>query len=377
MACNKFVKRLPPQNHSFLRNSRLRQNMLKKIVILSTLLLLVLNSGCQEVNIYLEYPDEGNGRDRIAMDNVTSTPTFSPTRTPRPIEVETTADFQEEAFDVNAYFFPVEMLPEDIELYYDSIKHYNVSYLQNPGSLLGIAHVRSYYSNDDDLLVMQTIVQSPLPGQTEMLKAGHYERYLSKDNGGASLGDYAMGGFLNSSEENFYLYRFYKGNILVFITLSGHHPFVAKDYAHSLAKAIEEKLPDEFPVVENINTPSLEFHQELAGTYFQQLTLVDCDNQKEIVGNIQFRHQGICFKADVIKLIANLKVGLYDEKYNQIIYMKEFISAPQFGESIYEFLSCEWGFAWSEIHSGDYQVLFWVNDQLVQSIPLSLTATYY
>ena len=346
------------------------------IFIFQIFLLLVFSSGCQEVNIYLEYPDEEDREGSTSIDNMTSTPTLSPTRTPHPIQMRTSSEPEEKDFDVSSYFFPNEMLPGDVDFSYDSIRHYNVSYLNNPGSLLGIAHIQSYDADNDNLHVMQIIVQSPLPGQAEMLKAGHEGQGLVRDLGDARLGDYAMTSHLDNNFENSYQYRFYKGNIVVIVITRGNHSFVNQDNTHHLAKTIEEKLPDDFPAAEKINAPSLDLKQDLADEYFRQLDLIDCEAREKIIGNIQYRNQGLCFKADVIKLITNLKVGLYDERYAQIIFIKDFISAPQFGELEYGLLMSEWGFAWSELHTGDYQALFWVDDQLVKSIPFSLTKSY-
>ena len=348
-----------------------------RTVIAFFLILLLITSGCQEVSIYIDYPKDDGQEEMITKESATDTPKLAPTRTPAPLPQALSQDNNEEVeIDIDQYFFPVEMLPENIGFDYDSVKQYNVSYLESPGSLLGIAHVRSYYSNDDDLYVMQVIIHSPLPGQVEMLNAGHYQREQVRDLNENSLGDYAMIGHLNNDEENFYQYRFYKENIIVIITLVGKHPFVSQDNVFQLAKAVEEKLPDKLPAVERIITPSLEIEQGAADQYFRKLELIECESGETLAESIPYTHQDICFKANVSKLISNLKVGIYDEKNNEIIYLKEFIAAPQFGERVYNLLSCEWGFAWTELYAGDYQALFWANDQLAKPIPFTLTNPY-
>ena len=316
----------------------------------------LLMAGCQKIEIKVILPEE------IATPAVTLTPAPS---------IESTAETQAGGFNPDDYFFSESDLPQDVYFNADNKKTMFVSYLQNPGTLHGIAHIRQYDSYESSIFVAQDIIQSPVPGEPEMLRTGHHGGDFEVTPPDMSLGDYSLRLHLQSETENDYSYRFYKNNMIVIVDLRGFHPFVTEENVYRLAKTIYDKLPDEFPVAEEMDTPSLELQPELTDKYFYTLEMTTCQPPYEVTDPLLETELGYCFRADVLNLIRNLKIGLYDEHYKKVIYMKEFLYMPQLGEWDTGFFFPVWGYSWQHFREGQYRALFWVDDQLAASIPIT------
>ena len=313
-------------------------------------------SACQEIQIKVYLPGES---------------TSMPPATPTPARVETQEVESSISFDPYDYFFNESDLPQDVVFIADNEKTLFVSYLVNPGTLHGIAHVREYNSYESEIYVAQNIIQSPIAGEPEMLRTGHHGDRFEATPPEMSLGDYSLRLHMQSETENDYSYRFYKNNMIVIVDLRGFHPFVTEENVYNLAKLIYDKLPEEFPIAEQINTPSLELQPELTDKYFYTLEMTTCQPPYDITDPVIETELGYCFHADIISLIRNLKVGLYDEHYRKVIYLKEFLFMPQMGEWHTGFFFPVWGYSWQHLHEGDYRALFWVDDQLAASIPFT------
>ena len=313
-------------------------------------------SSCQEIQIKVYLPDES-----------TSMPTASPT----PDRMETREAEFSTSFDPYDYFFDESDLPQDVHFNADNEKTMFVSYLVNPGTLHGIAHIRQYDSYESSIFVAQDIIQSPVPGEPEMLRTGHHGGDFEVTPPDMSLGDYSLRLHMQSETENDYSYRFYKNNMIVIVDLRGSHPFVTEENVYRLAKTIYDKLPEEFPVAEDMDTPSMELQPELTEKYFYALEMTTCQPPYEVTDPVVETELGYCFRADVLNLIRNLKVGLYDEHYKKVIYMKEFLYMPQLGEWNTGFFFPVWGYSWQHLRAGQYRALFWVDDQLAASLPIT------
>ena len=312
--------------------------------------------GCQEIEVKVILPEENTSPAGAS--------------TPAPF-IESTAEMQAAVFNPDDYFFSESDLPQDVYFVADNKKTLFVSYLVNPGTLHGIAHIRQYDSYDANIFVAQDIIQSPIPATPEMLRTGHHGDRFEATPPEMSLGDYSLRLHMQSETENDYSYRFYKNNMIVIVDLRGFHPFVTEENVYNLAKLIYDKLPEEFPVAEQINTPSLELQPELTDKYFYTLEMTTCQPPYDITDPVIETELGYCFHADIISLIRNLKVGLYDEHYRKVIYLKEFLFMPQMGEWHTGFFFPVWGYSWQHLHEGDYRALFWVDDQLAASIPFT------
>ncbi|MDK2980413.1 MAG: hypothetical protein PWQ55_760 [Chloroflexota bacterium] len=313
-------------------------------------------SACQEIQIDVYLPDAG-----------TSMPTTAPAADSAATQEAASAAL----FDPYDYYFDESDLPQDVSFVADNEKTLFVSYLQNPGTLHGIAHVREYKSYDAQIFVAQDIIQSPIPGEPEMLRTGHHGDLFVDTPPDMSLGDYSLILHMQSDTENNYSYRFYKNNMIVIVDLSGFNPFVTEENVYRLAKTIYDKLPEEFPVAEQIETPSLELQPELMDKYFYTLEMTTCQPPYEVTDPVVETELGYCFRADVLSLIRNLKVGLYDEHYKKVIYMKEFLYMPPMGEWDTGFFFPVWGYSWQHLRAGQYRALFWVDDQLAASLPIT------
>ncbi len=313
-------------------------------------------SACQEIQIDVYLPDAG-----------TSMPTVSPVVN----NTETQETRSAAPFNPYEYYFDESDLPQDVSFVADNEKTLFVSYLQNPGTLHGIAHVREYNSYDAQIFVAQNIIQSPIPGEPEMLRTGHHGNLFKPTPADMSLGDYSLSVHMQSETENDYSYRFYKNNMIVVVDLRGFHPFVTEENVYRLAKKIYDKLPEEFSVAEQIDTPSLELQPELTDKYFYTLEMTTCQPPYEVTDPVVETELGYCFRADVLSLIRNLKVGLYDEHYKKVIYMKEFLYMPQMGEWDTGFFFPVWGYSRQHLRAGQYRALFWVDDQLAASLPIT------
>ena len=336
-------------------------------------LVCLLLSACQEIQITIEVPEQAP--QAIPSPSFSVSITEENDDTSGENQQKSTEDIfsePEEAdqstFDPHPYFFSEEALPQDIVFYSDNEKTFLVSYLNSPGSLLGIAHIREYFSYSSDLFIAQNIIQSPVEVQSIMLHSGHNgDQYLPVDET-HSLGEESV---IYHGEDGI-SYRFYKNNIMVVVDVRGGNPWVTEEHAYQLAKCIAEKLPETFPAPTVIESPSLELNSELKGKYFNKIELVDCYPPHEITDPVIQTELGYCFKADINDVIYNLKTGIYDNRYEKLVYMKEFLLVPQLGEWITGLFFPVWGFGWQHFHEGDYEAYFWVNDQLVEVVPFSL-----
>lgn len=350
--------------------------MKKAITILILTGCLLFNSSCQEINIRVDYPDDNPPASTTNDENIAKTtlpvnPTAVLKNTPASDNQNGATATQIPVFDPYLYFFPDSALPSEVNFVADDKKTLFVSYLENPGSLFGIAHVREYESYQDDLFAAQNIIQSPIPGQPEMLRTGHHGNDFQPTSSNHSLGDYSLSYHVRTETENYYSYRFYKNNMIVVVDLRGFHPFVTEENVYRLAKMIYDKLPQEFPIAERMETPPLELHPELTKKYFYNLEMTTCQPPYAVTDPVLETELGYCFRADIIELIRNLKVGLYDEHYGKVVYMKEFLFTPEMGEWVTGFFFPVWGYSWQHFHAGEYQALFWVDDQLAASIPFT------
>ncbi|MBN1265930.1 MAG: hypothetical protein JXA25_10585 [Anaerolineales bacterium] len=341
--------------------------MCKKQVLLFSLFLPVILSGCQEFRIVIEYPESPSA----ALSETPSLPTVSgPVISPTPFpEVRAgplTAD--NASFDPYLYFFPDEVLPQDVTFVADDKKTLLVSYLDSPGTLIGIAHVREYESYPENIFVTQTLIQIPIETRPEMLHTGHFGDSFIPTEDEFSLGEKSV--FYRFEDE--LCYRFFQSNIMVIVDMWGTHPFVTEENLYKLAKTIQNSLPDSFPIPELIESPSLELQSELSGRYLRDIELVTCHPPHEITDPVVATNLGYCFRADIVELILNLKVGIYDKQFNKLVYMKEFLFFPPMGEWITGLFFPVRGYAWQLFHAGEYEALFWVNDLLVEVIPYTL-----
>ncbi|MBN1266434.1 MAG: hypothetical protein JXA25_13140 [Anaerolineales bacterium] len=336
--------------------------------------LVLLLTGCQEIRIVVEFPQDTvpvqtQPAEVEPKEGLPSTDAEQPDvlqSSTETIPAQTEQTDMAEGFDPEAYFFPQESLPQDVYFHVDNRKTLLVSYLENPGSLYGIAHVREYYAYNENLFVTQILIQLPLDGRPEMLRSGHFGQDFVPTTEERSLGDASVQ--LHYLAEKEISYRFYRNNIMVVVDVRGSHPFATEDNAYQLAKQIYDTLPEFFPFPEMIESPPLELQSSLRGRYFRDLMLVDCYPPFEQTNPLIETEMGYCFQADVTELILNLKVGIYDKRYDRLVYMKEFLTLPPLGEWRTGLFYPVWGYSWQHFHEGDYEALFWVDDQLVEVI---------
>ena len=291
-------------------------------------------------------------------------------------ELEPVILYQEEIsaepFDPDLYFFPEEMLPQDTAFTGFDQKTLNISYLESDGNLLGLAHVRHYQAYQSDLFISQTIIQSLVPITSQMLKSGHFGDQYEEVKGDYLVGQEAVmleTGSTIFNEQHIISYRFYKGNAMVIIDLFGWNPFVNMDSIYELASTVYKNLPDEIPQPGMINVPSLQVHPELQSEYFNTLELVDCTGDHPHLDVFINGDKGICFHADILNLIKDLKVGIYSNHYSRLLYVKDFLYSPTLGDWTTTLMDTTWGYGWQHLPEGEYQALFWVDGQLVAAIP--------
>jgi len=336
------------------------------------LLFLLFLTGCQEIRIVVEVPEEDSSVQVLEDEPLLPDDVQLTCAAQAPIEktaVPTSEVEVPEAFNPDLYFFPQEALPDEVSFHADNKKTLLVSYLENPGSLYGIAHVREYCAYEDDLFVTQILIQLPLDGRPEMLRSGHFGQDFKPAPEGMALGDESL--LLHYEAENQISYRFYRNNIMVVVDILGAHPFAAEENAYQLAKLIYDTLPEDFPTPENIESPPLDLQPSLSGRCFRDLILVNCYPPYEETKPVIETELGYCFQADVTELILNFKVGIYDKRYDRLVYMKEFLTIPSMGEWRTGLFFPVWGYGWQHFHEGEYEALFWVDDQLVEVIEYS------
>lgn len=338
--------------------------------------MMIMYCGCQEISISIHHDEhelETVGT-QAANEIITQTaimPSIAPTRTPYlPTQTSIQSD-GDKVFHSENYFFPEELLPEDA-IFNSTGCIYNVTNLSSPGNLSGIAHVRSYYTDIYSITIEETIVESSVSTSPENLKVGRHGEEFSVDNSEDALGDYAMEFTSTNHGAKTYHYHFYKGNIIVLLSLGGMDAFVSKENTYMLAQAIEERLPDEDPEFSGINTLSLDSHSELFDEYFHAFQFMSCDDPDYPLDAIPVHANFFCYSASIIKQIEDFKIGIYSDQYKEVIYIRKFPSPLQQGPSFLHFFHAMWGFTWHELPAGDYQTLIWVNGQLVKSIPFTL-----
>ncbi len=352
--------------------------MRKAFLIFMFISLIFVNSGCQEIGISIQYnKQEINTEKAQTANKLNITPTSSipaPTRTPYLPTQESSQGSEDTTYDPHDYFFPDNLLPEDISFHVSDTMIFNVSHLFEPGNLSGIAYVKLYQASAYSLTIEEIIVQSSAPTSPESLKAGHHNEYFLPDSSDQALGDYAMvlTSMMHASEKTYH-YHFYKDNTIVLLSLGGMDPFVSKENVYMLAQAIEERLPDQSPLAASINSPSLDLHPELFEEYFNNIEFISCVNPDYPLDAIPVNAFGLCFYTDIKKFIEDFKVGIYADDSRQIIFIQEFNSSPPLGKKYTDYYQGLYGFPWQEFSIGDYQALFWIDDQLVKSIPFTLT----
>lgn len=342
--------------------------MWKILITIFIIALFFSLSGCQEMQILIEFPEEAVvdsvflTPEQIVDETSPSLETSMPTSTVEPISTEMPD------FDSSRYFFSIEALPKEVNFIADDEKTLLVSYLESPGSLFGVAHVREYESYPDDIFVAQNLIQCPIAVQPNMLLSGHHGQDFHPTTARRSLGEKSVIYHL----EDKISYRFYQNNMMVVIDLRGSHPFVTEENAYLLAKSIYGKLPEDFPISTLIESPSLDYQSELSGKYFRAIEFVSCHSPHIVTDPVVETELGYCFRTDIVELILNLKVGIYDKRYEKLVYMKEFLFVPQMGEWVTGLFFPVWGYGWQHFHEGEYEALFWVDDQLVEVIPYTL-----
>ena len=355
----------------------MKQSIRKTFIIFLFSSMLLASSGCQEITISVEYNSDESRKEgtQTAMDSAaqaTASPSLKPTRTPFLPTQESISETENDSFDPEKYFFPEEMLPEGMSFNSSDNLTYYASYLFSPGSLFGVAHVKLYEASIYSISIEEVIIESTIPVSPQNLKVGHNHEELKPDTSEQALGDYAMTMTSMTHNAITYHYHFYKDNIIVLLSLGGMDPYVSKENVYQLAKAIEDRLPEQYAVIDGIDAPSLELQPGLIDNYFKELELMSCNNPELSLDAIPIRAYGFCYYADTTKLIRSFKTGIYSDEYHEVIFIKDFNSPPQLGKQYAELFSSEWDFAWHELQAGDYQALFWVDDQLVKAIPFTI-----
>ena len=136
-----------------------------------------------------------------------------------------------------------------------------------------------------------------------------------------------------------------------------------------LAEKIHARLPESLPTPQKLQMPSTALDEALFKTYFRSIELARCDGDRPATDFFDDGDMGFCFRADILEYIPNLKVGIYTESYEQLIYLQEFQSSPTIGEWTTGLFFPVWGYGWQHLREGQYRALFWVDDELVASLP--------
>ena len=312
-------------------------------------------SACQEFRINIEYPGEP-----------------SPTLTYEGDQTDIGMDPVYSDIDPTQYFFPDDALPQDISFSSEAVKTYLISYLTSPGKMTGIAFVRNYQAYYRNFSVDQIIIQSPYPIPLDMFKAGHHGEDLEPAPAEYRLGEGTLIHSVQNGEEHEVRYRFYQNNIMVIVDLHGSDEFVSLDQAYQLAQVIVARLPESFPLADTLADLPLSVQPGLKENYFHTLQLIDCRSPHKTITTLPNSMNGLCIQTDVLKPIRNFKVGLYSERYNKLIFIKDFLLPAQLGSWTPRILEGVWDLAWDEFPQGDYRALFWVNDQLAANLPFAI-----
>lgn len=337
--------------------------------------LMIINCGCQEISISITNNEQEIRAGETLTADTTVTPSIAPTVTPYlPAQTSPKPDGNGK-LNPEDFFFPEKLLPENTSFHTTNCI-YNVTNLNSPGDLSGIAHVRSYYTETYSITIEEVIVESPVPASPENLKVGRHGGEFSVDTSEDALGDYAMVFTSTDHGAITYHYHFYKGDTIILLSLGGFDAYVSKENTYMLAKAIEERLPDEDAEFKGINVLSLDAHYELFDEYFHAFQFMSCDDPDYPLDAIPVHANFFCYSASIIQQINDFKIGIYADQYEEMIYVRKFTSPLPQGPSFLHFFHAMWGFAWHELPAGDYQTLIWVNGKLVKSIPFTLTNDY-
>ena len=352
------------------------------LLVFSALLL----SGCQTIQITIEFPDSepapaspveapaGIGESASTPEAALPSETFSlPGETPfviteTPSPTLTLTPTPQAAFDPLPYLLTLDDLPHNISMSGGDLQTLSISYLESQGNLLGMAYVRGYQAFPEELFITETLFQSPEPFQPGLLRSGHFNRDFIVADEKLTLGEGAVYYVEGNQHVN---YRFYQKNIMVSIELAGNDPYITLENALLLAETLQSRLPDELPQPRKLGKPDLEVQQSEYEKYFRDLKLVDCQAEDEELSLYSDEISGYCFSADVIEYFDHFRAGIYNVRYSQLVYVKDFRSSPLMGEGLYDIFYPIYGYGWDKLRPGEYLALFWVNDRLVASLPFT------
>ena len=361
----------------------LKYSLFRFIILISSVVLL---SGCQIIQVTIEFPGLEPTSFPSAAEPSLSVPTRSeisgtallpatlmPSETPLSFSATLTPSLTvsptaQAAFDPLPYLLTLDDLPKNISMSGGDLQTLSISYLESQGDLLGMAYVCGYQAFPEELFITETLFQSPEPFQPGLLRSGHFNRDFIVADDKLTLGEGAVYYVEGNQHVN---YRFYRENVMVSIELAGNDPYITLENALLLAETVQDRLPQELPQPRKLGKPDLEVQQDEYDKYFRDLKLVDCEGENEEISNYSDDTSGYCFSADVIEYIDNFKAGIYNVRYSQLVYVKEFHSSPLMGEGLYGIFNPIYGYGWDKLRSGDYLALFWVNDKLVASRPFS------
>ena len=320
-------------------------------ILTGTLLL----AGCQTLQVNIEFPQEETATpaDPAPVPVKTSSPV--PTALPSP----------NAPFDPYPYLLTFDDLPTELSFSGGDLQIFAVSYLQSDGNILGTAYSRGYSSYPENIFINQIIFQSPQPFQPGSLRTGHFGRDFVMASAEETLGQAAA---IYQFEDKV-SYRFYQNNLMVSVDMAGDDELVSVETVRDLAEKIHARLPESLPTPQKLQMPSTALDEALFKTYFRSIELARCDGDRPATDFFDDGDMGFCFRADILEYIPNLKVGIYTESYEQLIYLQEFQSSPTIGEWTTGLFFPVWGYGWQHLREGQYRALFWVDDELVASLP--------
>lgn len=333
--------------------------------------------GCQEISVSIEMPepisiptktDTPNNEKEFKQN--TATLEFFELSQPTPTLIYQT-NIPEKApsteHDISASLLSVEDLPEEIGFIGGDQKIFNSSYLYSPGNLAGIAYVREFYTVQADLFFTEIIIISPVPITSEMMRAGYWGEAYQPVHEEMRLGDFTLACQRNDIN-NTYGFRFAQENIMVVLVLYGDHTYKTMPHLFSFAQQIYARLPQQSnPSLSNM--PQMSFSEMDDSTYFKSIQLVECGGGNTTPEVFVNGDQGICFSADLRELTFHLKGGIYNPQYERLFYLTEFQHGLKLGESTNGLFHPVADFGWQHLPAGDYEALFWVDDELVAVLP--------
>ncbi len=342
------------------------------------LIILLILSACQEIQISIESPALYQESTNIQPSRTPiketlppiSTSTLSPTQTTFSTTETNSKDYFSAGIDPYSVLLGWEDLPLEVYFSGGHLKMYDVSYLYNPGTLLGTAYVREFFSYPHDLFFTEILIQSPVKITSEMLRAGFYSDTVYPVEEAWQVGEMALAGERQDQLHTF-AYRFAEGNTMVVLALQGSHPYASFETVVDLAQKIHQRFPQPMPADQGLPLMGQTLNAELYQTYFQDLVLVDCTQEHNQTNVFMVGDQGFCFRADVKDLIFDLKTGIYSTKYQKLFYVKFFECLPQLGVWTDFVKHPVWDFGWQHLPEGEYEVWFWVNDELAAKLPFT------